>query len=126
MNWQVFITTCERSEPTLHGTVLSLAGAGWPESRVLTDRTKIGSRNMFLRACQHFYDLRPAPEDHVLLVQDDVLVADGLRLWLDDQLHRRACLRWPGAISLWLPEILAGTAADWWIMPPDDDGTHIS
>lgn len=111
MRWSVWVTTCEREAPTLSTTLQSLAKAGWPEVGVLVDSEKSGSRNAFLRTCELAINSM-APR--ILLVQDDVLFAPGLR----EHLERQAAHR-DGVVSLWLPEAHEDHL-DWWRLNDDD------
>ncbi len=99
MNWATAITTAPRSEYYLPETIASLSAAGWdkptifaePDSpvpmgcQVVDAETKQGSWPNFLRALGTMIEWRPNA-DWYAVFQDDILIAENCRAWLEPQL----------------------------------------
>ena len=102
------ITTAPRGAETLTKTIASLAAAGWPNPDVFADpgagsQSWRGSWGNFLFALRALTRGCPCADAYAIF-QDDVLLAAGLRAWLEPQL-------WPcpsvGLLSLYTASAVA-------------------
>ena len=84
---QAVVVTCDRPEPHLAGTLGSLAAAGWPDPIVVRDppdeeKLATGPWPTTLRALERALSA-PGDAPGVLLVQDDCIMASGLKSLLE-------------------------------------------
>lgn len=132
-NHAAAVTTAPRPNGVsyLTATLDSLALAGWDDPVIFADSNMIldlparasakhlGSWGNFVRAISTLWNERPTADVFVVF-QDDLLVASGLRRWLDGQLWPEPL---PGVMSLYCSKVTAEEFArgvGWFAMPQDD------
>jgi hypothetical protein len=126
--WAVGVTTAPRRQPTLAPCLESLAAAGWPSPHLfidgavtLPDRfaslhctfhdTKLGAWPSYYLALAELL-LRQPESDAYMIIQDDVIVADGgdLRSYLESVLWPG---RRPGLVSLYCSSLYTQARPGW-------------
>lgn len=130
MEWAVGITAAPRLVDYLLATLASLRAAGWDRVTVFAEpgtplppgqSAAVSPRCLkpwqnCLRALRTLVDSLPAADAYVVF-QDDVLVAQGCRMWLEGELWPDPL---PGVLSLYVSEAQAeGRPQGWSRLDPD-------
>ena len=118
MKWAVGVTTCPtRKVDYLDDTLVSIQAAGWAVDAVNVDAIPVGPWPSFLRLLARLLSNTP---DAVLICQDDVILAAGLRAWIEAELAAETW--WPGA-GVVSPYVCAAAArglpCGWNVVQPD-------